>query len=172
MRRYDSTANIYDMRYAEEQTAKIKAALEDVKLDEQSMVLDAGCGTGLLFGHVSDKAKTVVGLDVSRKTLEQSEKRARLFPNVHLVLADADRTPFMDETFSHVFAVTLIQNTPNPVETLGEIKRVTKRNGEIVVTALKRVFTSGDLTRLAKHAELKIAALHGEGLQCYVATLR
>ncbi|MEM4704159.1 MAG: class I SAM-dependent methyltransferase [Candidatus Bathyarchaeia archaeon] len=169
MRRYDLTASIYDMRYFEEQTAKIKAALRNVSLKRQSTVLDAGCGTGLLFGHIADKVKLVVGVDISRKTLQQAKKRAKIFPNVSLVLADVDQMPFPNASFSHIFAFTLLQNAPSPLETLVEIKRVSKGKGEIVITALKKVFTLEEFVKLFQNAGLKIDLIHGKGLKCYVA---
>jgi ubiquinone/menaquinone biosynthesis C-methylase UbiE len=169
MHRYDLTSHIYDMQYAEEQTAKIRAALEDVKIEKQSMVLDAGCGTGLLFGYVADKAEKTVGLDVSRKILLQAKKRAKNFQNIHLILADADNMPLNENIFSHVFSITLIQNMPNPAKTLNEIRRVAKENAIIVVTGMKKAFTLEEFEKLLLDAGLNIIALKDEGLKCYVA---
>ncbi len=114
IRRYDVTAHLYDMRYAEEQSAKIDAALKTAKIARNGMALDVGCGTGLLFKHVAGKTKALIGLDISRKTLQQAKTRAKDYSNVHLILADADYMPLRRNTFSNVFALTLVQNTPNP----------------------------------------------------------
>ncbi|MCK4439381.1 methyltransferase domain-containing protein, partial [Candidatus Bathyarchaeota archaeon] len=109
MQRYDLTAHIYDMRYAEEQTAKIEAAMEIIDVEKGSLVLDVGCGTGVLFNHVANKAKAIVGLDISKEILLQAKERARKFSNAHLILADADNMPLEEGMFSHVFALTLVQ---------------------------------------------------------------
>ncbi len=169
MKRYDLTAHIYDMQYAEEQAAKIEAAMKSVSMEEYGLVLDVGCGTGLLFSYVADKSETTVGIDVSRKILLQAKKRAENFPKVRLIWADADYMPLREKVFSHVFAVTLIQNTPNPVKTLNEIKRVAREDAVIVVTGLKKAFTLEDFEKLLQEAALNIVALQDEGLQCYVA---
>ena len=116
MHRYDLTAHIYDMQYAEEQTAKIEAALEDLKMEKHGLVLDVGCGTGLLFVYVADKAETTIGLDISRKILLQAKKHAKNFLNIHLILADADNMPLRENIFSSVFGITLLQNMPKPVK--------------------------------------------------------
>ncbi len=168
MRRYDVTAEMYDMRYAEEQTAKIKAALQHVKV-KAAMLLDAGCGTGILFSHVADEAQMIVGIDISKKSLLTAKERSREQMRVHLVRADADNMPLRDEVFDRVFAITLIQNMPNPTETLNEIKRAAKANASIVVTALKKVFDRNTLEQLLKAAGLNIIVIEGEGLKCYVA---
>lgn len=172
MKRYDLTAHIYDTRYAEEQTAKIEAALENLNIEKHSLVLDAGCGTGLLFCYVADKAETTVAVDISRKILLQAKKRAKNFANVHLILADADYMPLKGIVFSHVFGITLIQNMPNPVETLNEIKRVAKEDAAIVVTGLKKTFTRQVFEKLLQDAGLSVVSLKGEDLKCYVAVCR
>jgi ubiquinone/menaquinone biosynthesis C-methylase UbiE len=160
---------MYDMRYAEEQTAKIDAALESVDVKRQSVVLDVGCGTGLLFDHVAEKAERVIGLDISRKSLLHAKKRSQKFANVNLIWADADNLPFSDGVFSHVFAITLIQNMPNPVKTLKEIKRVTRNDAVVVVTGLKKKFSLEDFLRLLRKTGLGIIEVKNENLKCYVA---
>lgn len=169
MQRYDLTAHIYDMRYAEEQAAKIEAATKNASMEKYGLVLDAGCGTGLLFGYVADNAETTVGIDISRKILLQAKRRTENSPNVHLIWADADYMPLKENVFSHVFAITLIQNTPNPVKTLNEIKRVAREDALIVVTGLKKAFTLEGFEELLQKSALNIVALQDEGLQCYVA---
>jgi len=57
MQCYNVTAHIYDMRYAEEQTCKIKAALKHAKIEKYDVVLDVGCGTGILFDRVCKNAE-------------------------------------------------------------------------------------------------------------------
>ena len=59
MRRYDQSAKVYDAQYREEQEAKIRTAMNNLTLSRDSVILDAGCGTGLLFGHVAEKSKTL-----------------------------------------------------------------------------------------------------------------
>lgn len=169
MQRYDSTAHIYDMRYSEEQTAKFKAALEVLSIAKGSLILDVGCGTGLLFGHVKNKAEMIVGLDVSRNVLLQASDHVKRSLNVCLILADADNMPLQGGVFSHLFAVTLIQNMPSPSETLNEMKRVAKKDAVIVVTGLKKKFPKTDFEGLLQNAGLDAISLKGNGLKCHVA---
>ncbi|NWG10912.1 methyltransferase domain-containing protein [Candidatus Bathyarchaeota archaeon] len=169
MRRYDLTAHIYDMRYAEEQTAKIRAALEAVSINKSNIVLDAGCGTGILFNHITNKTKTIIGLDISKKILLEAKKHAGQFRNVNLILADVDNMPLKERVFRNVFAFTLLQNMPNPTKTLREIERIADENATIVVTGMKKAFTLEEFERLLRNAKLKVVSLKHEGLKCYVA---
>ena len=167
--RYDSTAHIYDRRYAEEQTAKIKAALEHVNLQKRRLVLDAGCGTGLLFNHFANKAEALVGLDISRKILMQAKNRERQLSDAHLIWGDVDNMPLKEHAFDYVFAITLIQNTPNPINTLKEIKRVAKKDAMMAITGLKKKFTLQEFKELLHNAGLSVIALQNENLNCHVA---
>jgi ubiquinone/menaquinone biosynthesis C-methylase UbiE len=169
-RRYDLAAHLYDMRYAEEQTAKYEASLESLKTKRLGRVLDVGCGTGLLFAHIVNRAELVVGLDISKKTLLKAKQNTTSFPNVRLVQADCDWLPFKTEVFDHVFAVTLIQNVPKPVDTLNEIKLVTSKKAVVVVTGLKKIFQLKRFKKLLHDVGLNVEVIKDEdNLKCYVA---
>jgi ubiquinone/menaquinone biosynthesis C-methylase UbiE len=170
IRRYDLTAQMYDERYGEEQEAKYKVAMEGLNVSNSSLILDVGCGTGLFFPFAAEKAKMVVGLDISSKLLAKAKERARNLGNVHLVRGDADHLPFKNHSFSVVSAFTLLQNTPKPLITLKEIKRTTKPNGFIVVTGLKKAFSLTKFTQLLKEAGLSPISIGDDDfLKCYVA---
>jgi len=100
---YDNLAQVYDAQYSEEQNAKIEAALNNTKLSQNEHVLDVGCGTGLLFQHVAKSAKLVVGIDVASKILQEARKRTEQLPNTAVIRADADYTPFQNQTFDQSF---------------------------------------------------------------------
>ena len=171
IRRYDLTAKMYDVRYGEEQELKYTKALPRLNIARSSVVLDAGCGTGLLFKHVAAEAKTVVGVDISGKLLLRAKESARDFRNIHLIRADADHMPFKDNHFSVVFAFTVLQNMPKPLETLKEIKRVAKLEASIVVTGLKKIFSLEAFRKLLESAGLQLVSLKdADALKCYVAT--
>jgi SAM-dependent methyltransferase len=78
MQSYDVTAEMYDERYSEEQARKYDKALENVIVTSKS-VLDVGCGSGLFFCQVADKADIVVGVDLSRKLLTKAKKHSKAF---------------------------------------------------------------------------------------------
>lgn len=169
MRRYNATAHIYDTRYFEEQTKKVKAALKHVQIDANCVLLDAGCGTGVLFKHIADKASAIVGIDVSKKSLFEAKKRAEKNENVFLIRSDADNMPF-SRVFSHVFAITLLQNMPNPRDTLRELRNVAKHDAVFIITGLKKIFTKKDFLALIIDSGIKIEFLEEEdNLKCYVA---
>lgn len=132
----------------------MEAALEHMKLGKDDVVLDLGCGTGILFDYLKGKVKQVIGLDISSQVLRYAQKRGEKLGDTALVQADADHTPFPNRTFNVVFAVSLLQNMPDPLQTLREIRRVSKRDATIVVTALKKEFTAQSFKALLQEAKL------------------
>jgi len=159
MRHYDQSAAVYDAQYYEEQEAKIKAALTGFTLKKENILLDAGCGTGLLFPHIAEKAKLFVGIDTSGIILKEAKKRLKHHTNAIIIRADVDYIPFPNETFDAVFAITLLQNTPKPKKTLTEMRRVATRDTTIVATGLKKAFTRKEFTRLLRGVGLEIKVL-------------
>jgi ubiquinone/menaquinone biosynthesis C-methylase UbiE len=173
MRHYDCQAKVYDAQYLEEQNAKIGSALKTVELRSNELVLDIGCGTGFLFHHIDNAAKLLVGLDISQKALQIAKKRTKSMSNTVLIRADADYTPFLDQTFDRIFAVTLLQNMPDPAKTISEIKRISTSETVFVLTGLKKKFTQEGFVSLLNRAQLKLSTTKtGEHLKGYVAVCR
>ena len=170
IRHYDRIASIYDRQYAEEQEAKINAILPHMCLDEKSLVLDVGCGTGLLFPLIAFKVQSIIGVDASIKLLQEAKQHAIKFSNTHIIRADSDYLPLKSNIFNRVFAITLLQNTPNPLITLQEIKRVNKKRATIVATALKKKITKEKFTALLRNAQLEIlTTIANDKLKDYIA---
>jgi ubiquinone/menaquinone biosynthesis C-methylase UbiE len=158
MRHYDFSASVYDTQYAEEQNAKMEAALDSISLSKDSFVLDAGCGTGLLLKHIKS-AKLIVDLDISLKILRKAKKRVKQLSNVAVIRADADFLPFQNNVFDATFAITLLQNMLDPLVTLHEMKRVSKDHATIVITGLKKKFSQEAFVKLLHKARLYISIM-------------
>jgi ubiquinone/menaquinone biosynthesis C-methylase UbiE len=159
MRHYDQQAAIYDVQYVGEQDAKIEEILSSIELKPNEAILDLGCGTGFLFQHINKRVGLLVGLELSSEALREAKKRTKNIPNIVLVRADADYTPFPDRTFDKVFAITLLQNMPNPMKTITEMKRVSKTQAVFAVTGLKKKFTAERFVELLERAQLKVVTL-------------
>jgi ubiquinone/menaquinone biosynthesis C-methylase UbiE len=173
MQRYDMTSHLYDVRYAEEQNLKIDAALKGLKPAIQSRYIDLGCGTGLLLSRILKSAKNIVCLDMSKGMLKEVKPSLRHSANVHLVQADVDYTPLRHRYFDVAFAITLLQNTPNPEQSLQEMKRITKPDATMIITGLKKCFTPKSLLTLLQDAGFQTHLLSTDGnLKCHIASCK
>jgi ubiquinone/menaquinone biosynthesis C-methylase UbiE len=168
--RYNITSNSYDEQYAQEQTAKYQIVQRTLKHSSYNVILDVGCGSGLFFSHIADRAQMVVGVDFSRKLLLKAKAQTKYFSDVHLVQADADHLPFKNATFDAVFAFTMLQNMPAPKKTLLEFKQQTTENGKLIVTGLKKAFELTAFLDLFEINELKLFEfIDDQNLNCYIA---
>ena len=165
---YDSLGGkLYDIRYQIEQDVKYDVILRRSPPSLEKIVLDDGCGTGLLLERLGN---TCVGVDLSHHLLSKARSRLRKRRRIHLIQADADLLPFRDQVFGEVFAVTLIQNTPNPEHSLSEMRRVARAGSEVVVTALKKAFTLQGLKQLLEASGLALTSIiQDEELKDWIA---
>jgi len=173
IKHYDRQATIYDVQYREEQKSKIEDILKNIELSANEQILDLGCGTGFLFQHISQKVGFLVGVDISLNTLQEAKKRIKNRSNIALIRADADNTPFFDSVFDKIFAITVLQNMPNPVKTIKEMKRTGKKEALFAVTGLKKKYTQKSFVNTLEKANLKVFSLNSsQQLKGYVALCR
>ena len=108
-------------------------SLSMLEFSEDDRVLDVGCGTGFgtegLLQHVDD----VYGLDQSVHQLEKAWAKLGKHDPVSFALGDAERLPFRDDAFDVTWSSGSIEYWPRPVETLAEIRRVTRPGGQVLV---------------------------------------
>jgi len=163
------TFQIYDARYSDEQEAKYRVALEGLVSGKGSVALDLGCGSGLFFNQVAGNIDMVIGIDVSLNMLLIARERAKNFPGVFLVQADADHLPLRRDVFSHVFAFTLLQNMPKPVKTLQELKLVSKSDASFFVSGLKAVISLEAFVDYLEEAGLQVVSVRNDDLlRCFI----
>lgn len=146
---YDQTAVFYDRRYREIQLQKYRLA--ERYLSPCERLLEVGCGTGLYLHRLRKLAKVLVGIDLSGGMLRRARGRGTL-----LVLADAEQLPFKDGTFDEVLSVTTLQNLPDPVRALAEMRRVLHAGGRLVVSSLRKKHSLRTLKEMVRDAGFRI----------------
>lgn len=165
MKRYDRSAHAYDAQYFEEQQTKIRTALTEIHLEKTDVVIDVGCGTGQLLPHITTMVKLIVCIDISSNLIRQAKTRTLNAKNIALLRADADHLPLRPHKFDVAFAITLLQNMPRPIQTLVEMKRVTKEKANLIVTGLRKSFDEQHFTQLLKQTGLAINSLELDDAQ-------
>lgn len=133
---YDVTSSFYDTLYEGEQTRKFKAVSHLVLLPFRGVILDAGCGTGLITERLRGRRRFVVGLDLSKGMLQRAKERLASC-GVDLVLGDVERPPFRSRSFDLVLCLTVLQNC-DPLKAISSLLRVLKSKGLLVLSYLKR----------------------------------
>jgi phosphatidylethanolamine/phosphatidyl-N-methylethanolamine N-methyltransferase len=131
---YSRYSSVYDTFFGHFFTPRIRMGLKRSGIRSGDRVIEVGVGTGISLPHYPENC-TVVGIDLTRKMLEQARlKSARHgLDNVHLVEMDAENITFPDDTFDHAVAAFVITVVPNPERMVAEMKRVTKKGGDILI---------------------------------------
>ena len=102
--------------------------LEQVALDERSVVVDAGCGPGTFGASASGCA-----VDVDRSLVMLHEARRRR-ADARVVLADVAQLPLRDGVADLVRIERVLQWADDPATALLELRRVAAPGGWLAVT--------------------------------------
>ena len=103
----------------------IEATREFLARHPGALVLDVGCGEGVLL---RDSGFTPVQLDISMIRLHKARAESNL-----LVCADGMELPFADASFDVVLLIALLEHVSQPERIVDETWRVLKPGGEVAI---------------------------------------
>ncbi len=98
-------------------------------------LLDAGCGTGIFTMDMLSCGARVVGLDLSLSMVRRAREKARSSP-LRILSADILRLPFPENSFDKTVSITALEFIPEGKKAVGELFRVTRKGGTVVVATL------------------------------------
>ncbi|HMK73275.1 MAG TPA: bifunctional demethylmenaquinone methyltransferase/2-methoxy-6-polyprenyl-1,4-benzoquinol methylase UbiE [Myxococcaceae bacterium] len=115
-----------------------RAAVRESGVSPGARVLDCATGTGdlaLAFRRAVGPSGQVVGTDFCEPMLEPAREKARHagLTNVRFEMADAQALPYPDAAFDVASIAFGIRNVDDPVGCLGEMARVVRPGGRVVV---------------------------------------
>jgi ubiquinone/menaquinone biosynthesis C-methylase UbiE len=101
-------------------------------LRQAGLVLDVGCGTGIITGEVAQRTEgRAVGLDLDPAMIRYAAPRVE---GVEWVVGDAHYLPFPAETFDLVLCNFLLLWTKDPGLAVDEMARVVREGGVVLAT--------------------------------------
>jgi ubiquinone/menaquinone biosynthesis C-methylase UbiE len=113
-----------------------QAALRLLDVDTGHTVLDVGCGPGVDLPWLAEAVGptgSVLGIDHEYAMLTRARQAIAAYPQVRLELADAHRLPLADNSIDRAHADRVIQHVAEPGRALGEIARVLRPGGSLVL---------------------------------------
>ncbi len=105
--------------------------LEYVELEENTWVLDIGCGTGRLLNRLATEFPTVkgIGLDLSPLMLRRARAQNPFRKRLIFVSGNAESLSFADEQFNAVFCTVSFLHYPHPQRVFEQVSRVLANGG-------------------------------------------
>ena len=132
---WDQVAGVYDIfvNVINRKTHKnLKAIVSDL-IEPDDVVLECACGTGLLSAVIAKKCRRLTATDFSGKMLIKAEKNCAAFHTITFTKADITALAFPDGSFDKVVAGNVIHLLDNPLTALGELNRVCKDGGMLII---------------------------------------
>lgn len=131
---YERLSSTYDLFFDGVFRPGRESAVRALQLKPGERVLEVGVGTGLALPLYPSSCE-VLGIDLSEAMLAEAQERIdrQRLRNVSVLRMDAAALEFDDDTFDAVFAPYVISVVPDPAGVMGEIRRVCRPGGRIVV---------------------------------------
>jgi len=113
------------------------AIRRNVTLNPKDMVLDAGCGYGIISYALQKHAKHL-GVNIDLHAFDLSLSMPEVFNGyvqepVLLQCADAKNLAYRDNAFDTIICAGLFEHIENPVEVLNEYRRCLKTDGKLLL---------------------------------------
>ena len=97
-------------------------------ISANDIVLDIGCGNGLVDIDLANKAKQIIGIDINKLNIEKAQKNCNK-PNIKYICADATAYDFKEKIDSIILS-NVLEHIENRVDFL---KKISKLSPKILV---------------------------------------
>lgn len=139
-------------RMNESHSAVTEWGLSFLKVSDDAMLLDIGCGGGATLARLAaiSKHSRVFGIDYSDVSVQKSKEHNKTLiesGRVEVLKENVAKMGFDNEAFDGIVTVESFYFWPDPVDSLKEVKRVLKNTGVFLLIA--DIYNTGDLPQEA-----------------------
>lgn len=119
-------------------TIIVEDVLTKLPVGRNDLVLDVGCGTGVVTSVLAEHCRAIVALDAGAQVVDAGREaaRARGVRNVTYCLGSALDLPFQQDLFDHVLMYAVIHYLEDEAQVrqcVAELVRVCKPGGRILI---------------------------------------
>ena len=137
--RWEQIADIWDKGIDEKGDIRHELVINPIVFEflgslKGKTVLDAGCGNGYLSRKIAKTAKKVIAVDFTEGLIEHAKRRSRDFKNIEYRVENIERLSFKNNIVDLTLCNMVLMDLERLDRAVGEIARVTKKNGLIVIS--------------------------------------
>lgn len=123
-----------------------KKALSQLSISDDTLLLDAGCGSGLFTSMAIRRGAQVIGVDAAPGLLQVARLRN---PMNNFLEEDLETMPFANESFDVITGFNSFQYAGDFANAVKESKRVLKKGGQLAIGIWDKPHKS-DATQILK----------------------
>lgn len=146
---WDVMGSMYNRRIVESVDGLVDRVGSEVHLPSGGRLLDVGCGRGDDALHLArdNPDAEVTGIDFSPVQVRAARRLQRQtgISNCHFERANVMNLPFVEQTFDVAVSIGSVKHWPDAVRGLGEIRRVLKPDGILIVSDTDRRASDDDI---------------------------
>jgi len=153
---WDQAANKYDQEEKEDEQTYVKIIERTKKyLKISDVVLDYGCGTGLISNEIADNVKAIHAIDISSKMIEIAKKKAdgRKIENIDYAHSTIFDERYQRGSFDVILAFYILHLSEDIHKVMQRINELLKPGGLIISATPcmgERIFLSTPLLLVSK----------------------
>jgi len=140
--KYDVTARSYDELYREEQFSKYDYVFKMKRFKPGRVVLDIGCGTGLLIEYLLmnelDVFEKYICIDPSRSMIEILKSKGIRDHRILIINGYGECIPLRDRIVNSIYVFTTWNNIDDKQALIEEIKRLLAPGGYAIVSTIAK----------------------------------
>jgi 2-polyprenyl-3-methyl-5-hydroxy-6-metoxy-1,4-benzoquinol methylase len=106
--------------------------VDETVINKNSVILDAGCGSGRFSKYLANKVAFVEAVDPSSAVLA-ADKVLENITNVRVTQASIGNLPFEDNSFDFVMSIGVLHHIPNTLQAMKDCVQKLKPNGHFFV---------------------------------------
>lgn len=125
--------------------------LELVKRSGRGKLLDVSCGEGIFLDFARQVGFLTVGVDFSRTALD---KASHITPFANVALANAQRLPFLTDSFDYVTNIGSLEHYFDPGQAVREMARVLRPDGVAFILLPNTFGLFGNIVHVLRHGEV------------------
>ena len=158
--------------------------LEASNLSRNSMILDAGCGAGIVTRGLAKRGHIVIGTDYSYDMLEKATSVCNTDRDLRVKFSqvDVESLPFKDASFDMVVCLGVVTYLESEERALHELSRLLRPGGVLILSSLNKahlvnyldlpVLVRDVLDRLVKLGRNTIKSIIGTRIASRIAIWR